>query len=101
MKPASAMSFALKKPGRLAVVCACTRPDFVAATVIAARATERRRARFVNISNTPHADCQHERPTKRINIGQEYGVGSVRLCKNGKMPPNSNGCSQGDHGIDE
>jgi hypothetical protein len=39
MNPASAMSFALKKPGRLVPVCACTELDFVAATVICCQRT--------------------------------------------------------------
>src|SRR6202035_811000 len=45
MKPASAMSLAPKKPGRL-LACACTRPAFAVATVTAARAAERKRLRF-------------------------------------------------------
>src|SRR6266567_2088672 len=43
------MSFALKKPGRSAVVCAVTGTDFAVVAVIAANATERRRSRFVII----------------------------------------------------
>src|ERR1700733_5736755 len=50
MKPASAMSFALKKPGRSALACACTGTDFTVEAVIAANAAERRRSRLVNIS---------------------------------------------------
>ena len=49
MKPASAISFALKKPGRSALVCALAGKDFVVATVIAVSAPERRSSRFVNI----------------------------------------------------
>jgi hypothetical protein len=43
------MSFALKKPGRLVLGCACTWPGFAIATVIALSAMERSRSRFVNI----------------------------------------------------
>jgi hypothetical protein len=43
------MSFALKKTGRSALVCACTGTDFAVEAVIAAKAAERRRSRFVNI----------------------------------------------------
>src|ERR1700690_2645227 len=50
MKPASAMSFALRKPGRSALVCASTGTDFAVDAVIAAKAAERRRSRLVNIS---------------------------------------------------
>src|ERR1700722_5465613 len=49
MKPASAISFALKKPGRSAARCAFTGTDFAAVAVIAANAAERRRSRFVII----------------------------------------------------
>src|ERR1700730_6963993 len=53
MKPASAMSFALRKPGRSALVCASTGTDFVVDAPIAAKAAERRRSRFVNIFDIP------------------------------------------------
>src|ERR1700730_10181237 len=53
MKPASAMSFALRKPGRSALVCASTGTDFAVDAVIAAKAAERRRSRFVNIFDIP------------------------------------------------
>jgi len=43
------MSFALKKPGRSALICARAGMDFAVVTVIAANAAERRRSRFVSI----------------------------------------------------
>src|ERR1700676_1656202 len=53
MQPASAMSFSLRKPGRSALVCASTGTDFAVDAVIAAKAAERRRSRFVNIFDIP------------------------------------------------
>src|ERR1043166_7473476 len=51
MKPASAMSFALRKPGRS--VCANAGTDLAVVTDIAASAAERRRSRFVNMMLAP------------------------------------------------
>src|ERR1700730_5418077 len=56
MKPASAMSFALKKPGRSALVCACTGTDFAVEAAIATKAAERSRSRFVSIRTSPHQE---------------------------------------------
>src|ERR1700681_3608995 len=53
MNPASAMSFALRKPGRSVLACARTGTDFAVDAVIAAKAAERRRSRFVNIFDIP------------------------------------------------
>jgi hypothetical protein len=54
MKPASAISFAAKKPGRSPRGCAFTAMDFAVAAVVAANAAERsRRSRFVIIPYTP------------------------------------------------
>src|SRR3981081_4536355 len=52
MKPASAMSFALRKPGRSALVCACAGTFVGGVTVITANAAERRRSRFVSIQHS-------------------------------------------------
>ncbi len=49
MNPASAMSFALKNPGRAALVCANAKLDFETGIAIAASAAERTNARFVII----------------------------------------------------
>src|SRR6267142_4508219 len=46
MKPASAMSFALKKPGRSSAIAGM---EFAAVAVTAAKAAERRRSRFVSM----------------------------------------------------
>src|ERR1700733_14055340 len=57
MNPASAMSFALKKPGRSALVCALTGTDFAVVAVIAASAAERSRLRFVSIEALHFGTC--------------------------------------------
>src|SRR6202021_1256260 len=53
MNPASALSVALRKRGRAVLVCASTGTDFAVDAVIAAKAAERRRSRFVNIFDIP------------------------------------------------
>src|SRR3981189_911658 len=50
MKPSSAMAFASRMSGHSALACAFAGTGVVVAMVIAARAAERRRSRFVNMA---------------------------------------------------
>src|SRR6266478_2486081 len=90
MKPASAMSFALRKPGRSALVCACAGTDFVVVTVITANAAERRRSRFVSISTL--LVLRARRPFFQIHLASRIYAPSRRLAMQNQTTQSLPGC---------